>query len=147
MYDEAHVRFVDAHAERDGRYDYIYLVVLEGVLHVRALCRVEPGMVVACAYAVLLEELRNALHGLARQTVHDAALTGPPARYGQGRFLCRAPERVAFGEGMQVQVLAEERAAVTRGRAHPELLYDVCCHLRRSRRGQSQHRDLRKALF
>ena len=45
MHDEAHVRLVDAHAERVGRDDRAHALVHERVLHLVAVRVVEPGVI------------------------------------------------------------------------------------------------------
>ena len=74
MYDKAHVRFVNAHAEGDGRDNHVYLLEQELVLVLAACGTVHAGMVSQCLDAVDAQQLGQILDALAAQAIDDARL-------------------------------------------------------------------------
>ena len=74
VYHEAHIGFVDAHAEGYGSHDYVDALHEEVVLRLRACCRVESGMVGSGFYVVGFQHGCQFFHLLARDAVDDTAL-------------------------------------------------------------------------
>ena len=74
VYDEAHVGFVDAHAEGYGSHDDVDALHEEVVLRLRACSRVEAGVISRRLYVVGFQHGSQFLHLLARDAVDDAAL-------------------------------------------------------------------------
>ena len=77
--DEAHVRLVDAHAEGDGGADHAHIVAQKKFLVFAAFLGREAGVIGPRLHAVLGEIGGDALGGLARLAIHDAAFLGPCA--------------------------------------------------------------------
>ena len=62
MYDEAHIRLVDSHAEGDGGHDDVDILHEEVVLCLRTQLRFQSGMVGCCLDIVGLEDFSQLLH-------------------------------------------------------------------------------------
>ena len=78
MRHEAHVRLVDAHAERDSGDDHDAVLVDEAILVARPDAGIEAGMVGQCRDAGTNKRRRGILDLGARQAVDDAGVTRMP---------------------------------------------------------------------
>ena len=72
VHDPAHVRLVDAHAERDGRDDHLRIVANERFLVVAPRVRFEARVVGQGANAIALQPSGELVDTLARQAIDDA---------------------------------------------------------------------------
>ena len=75
MRDEAHIGFVDAHAECDSGDDDDAVIALEALLIRRARRRIHTGVIWQRGDAVLDQPVRGFFHFLARLAIHDAGLS------------------------------------------------------------------------
>jgi hypothetical protein len=73
---EAHIGFVDAHAEGNGGHDHVHVFHQEPVLVAGALAGVHASMVRQRLDAVHNQHLGNFLHLLPAEAIDDAAATG-----------------------------------------------------------------------
>ena len=131
----AHVRFVDAHAEGDGRADHGHVVAHEPLLVVRALRVVEAGVIGERGDPRLLELLGECFRAAAAGRVHDSALLAARAREREQLLEC-----VIFGHDAVGEVRAVEARDVTRGIAQRERGDDVVAHAAGRGRRQREHR-------
>ena len=76
MRDEAHVRLVDAHAERDRGDDHDAVLVEETVLMPGAHAGIEPGMIGQRGNAGFAERRRDVFDLGARQAIDHAGVAG-----------------------------------------------------------------------
>ena len=74
MHHEAHVGFIDAHAEGDGGHHHLQIVTLERFLHLRAAIVVQPGVVGADAQPAALQTRSGVFHLGAAVAIDNAAL-------------------------------------------------------------------------
>ncbi len=141
MDDETDVRFVDAHAEGDGRADDLDLVPQETLLVPRPLLRREPGVVRLRADVVGGKFFGEQLGGFAARAIDDAAVSRPGLEKREDlavRFVLRDH---AVGE-----VLAIEAADDDGRVGKVEMLDDVLAHPLGGRGGEGHDRDAREAL-
>ncbi len=75
MHHEAHVRFVDPHAERHGRHHNLQVIALEFFLHFSAHAVFQPGMISPGADATTLQARSGVFDFGAAVTVNNAGLT------------------------------------------------------------------------
>ena len=141
--DEAHVRLVDPHAERHGRDHDVRAVGSERLLVADPLIVRQPGMIGERVDAVGLEKRGRLIHRLPAQAVHDATLPFPSADEGEDLALRVAPPLLPASDQ---EIRAEERALVTGGLAHAELLQDVAGYRAGRRGGERQHRHVEAVL-
>ena len=71
---EAHIRLINAHAKGDGSHDHIDVLHQEVILCLGTGRRIQTSMIGRCLDVVSLQDGRQFLHLLPRQTVNDAAL-------------------------------------------------------------------------
>ena len=148
MDDEPDVSLVDAHAERDGGDDDLYLVAHPLVLDLLPLLigylRV---VVVALDQVVDFEYLRQFLALLPRQTVYDARLVVEPVLQLEHQVLVHVLELLLVPDLVHqvgpVETGLEERVALLDAQS----LHDVLLHLDRGRRGQTQQGHARVPLL
>ena len=139
--DEAHVRLVDPHPERDGRHHHVHLVAPERLLIARALLVRQAGVVGHRAHAVGAQIGGRLVHRAAREAVDDPALP-------RGTTLAHQREDLAAGFAVPLlaaadpQVRPEERALEAGRLAHPELSEDVGRDGARGGGGERQRRHV-----
>ena len=75
MHHEAHVGFVDPHAERYGRYHNLQIIALEFFLHLGAHAVFQPGMISPGADPPALQTRGSIFDFGAAVTVNNAGLT------------------------------------------------------------------------
>ncbi|MCG3120600.1 MAG: hypothetical protein ALAOOOJD_03365 [bacterium] len=140
MNDEAHVRFVDPHAERNGGDDNLRVIAEKGFLILRALFVGQAGMIGPRRVAELLQHRGQLIHLLAREAINNAGLL---------RMLLQKFEslidRIGFTRDTEKKILAiETRDELLRGR-EVEIRGNIGAHALR-RRGRERDADgLRKA--
>src|SRR5690606_36630679 len=110
MHDVAHVRLVDAHAERDRRDDDVDVIARERVLVARTLCVRQARVIRHGAHALRAQELARLLDTLARHAVDDAALA--LVRTHQRQHLRARVAALSLLAHADAQVRPEERALV-----------------------------------
>ena len=135
MYDEPHVRLVDAHSEGYRGDDYFDTLHEEGILVVGARLGIHSGMVRQRLDAVGHEQFGKLLDLLAAEAVYDSAL----ARI-LFDVLYYVALRVAFRTEFVIEVRTVERRLEYRGVGHSEVLLYVHLHLRGGRCGERYER-------
>ena len=132
--DEAHVRFVDAHAERDGGAHDPHFVAEESLLIARAIRRLHARVIGRRRDAIESQARRQILGRLAGETIDDAAFVRSFTQ--QGNNL-----RVSLGLGGDAvaEIRPVEARHVLRRVAHLQLLTDVVPHAARG--GGRQRND------
>ena len=133
--DEADVRLVDAHAERDRRAHHLRLVAQERLLIFRALRVREARVIRTRADAIRDEPLGKPLGGLAAEAINDPALLPPLAHKFDDLRICSVFRQHAIREVGPVEARDENC-----GVAHVELAHDVIAHALGGRRGERHER-------
>ena len=104
---EAHVRLVDAHAERDRRGHHDALLLEEDILVARPRRRIHPGMIRQGAHALRVQPRRRLLHLAAREAVDDAALVLAPGQEIEQLLLPLLPLHDGVGDVRPVEARRE----------------------------------------
>ena len=132
MHDDAHVSFVDAHAERIGRDDDANLLLHECVLHVLAPLIVEASVIGFGRDARSIEVLRDTVYRLARRGIDDGDSSMPFEQRDECAVFLRV---VLRAHNMPSQIAAIKTGEHQRWRAECEHLRDVASNFwRRGRR-------------
>ena len=137
----AHVRFVDAHAERNGRDHHLRVIADERVLVIAARRRIQAGVVRQGTNSVLGELGREFIHPAPRQAVNDAGSRMGSHMFQQFGIAARAlrPYRI-------VQVGPVEAGDMQSRLAQGELIHDVLPHARGGGGREREHRHRRKVF-
>ena len=139
--DEPDVRLVDAHAEGDGGADHPHVVAQEKLLVFAALPGCQSGVIRPGLDTVLVEPQRDALRGLARLAIDDAAFPGPRADEFQHLGV-----GLVFGQDAVGKVRAVEAGDITARLMQLELLDDVGAHAFGGGGGERHHRRFGEKL-
>ena len=139
MDDEADVRFVDAHAEGDGRANHPHVVAQKKFLMLGALLRRQPGVIGPRLHAVLGEIGGDALGGFARLAIDDAAVLGPRAEKREQLVVGLVLRDDAIG-----QVRPVEAGDVNFRLAQFQVRDDVLAHATGGGGGERHERDVGK---
>ena len=140
VHDEAHVRFVDAHAEGDRGDDYWNVVAKEAFLDNPPHVCPQAGVVGRCCHASARERLRNFLHAPSGERIDNA-----------GFILVRREEsaelilRAALLKDLVADIGAVEARDVPYGLLQPQHLHHVLARLRigcRRQRDQGHAREM-----
>ena len=142
MHHEAHVGFIDAHAEGDGGHHHLQIVTLERFLHLRAAIVVQPGVVGADAQPAALQTRGGVFHLGAAVAIDNAALAA--------LILHEAPqliERLEFFHQRVADVRPVEAADLHQRVLQRQQAHDIAAGGLVGGGGQRDHRHRREALF
>ena len=142
MHHEAHVGFIDAHAEGDGGHHHLQIVTLERFLHLRAAIVVQPGVVGADAQPAALQTRSGVFHLGAAVAIDNAALAA--------LILHEAPqliERLEFFHQRVADVRPVEAADLHQRVLQRQQAHDIAAGGLVGGGGQRDHRHRREALF
>ena len=139
--DEAHIRLVDAHAERDGGDDDLRVVADERLLILFSFDILQPRVIRTCGIFFGGEIRGEFVHLLARETINDARLV-----FVAIEEFDHLTDRLALANDFDVEILAVETGdEFIRGRKF-ERVANILPHARRGGGGERETNRLREAL-
>ena len=137
--DKTHVRFVDAHAERDGRADDPDIVAQKKFLMFAAFLGREAGVIRFGPDAVFVQALGHAFGCLAREAINDAAFLRTRAQKFKELI-----ERLVFGDDAISKIRPVETGDVRFRLVQLQMVDDVLAHAAGGGGGERHERDGRK---
>ena len=142
MNDVPHVRFVDPHAECDGRDNRVQLIVDQRLLVPLAVRVGHAGMIGARAEPQLIQQRADFFHPVPGDGIHDSGLAPEPLHHGTD--LIQAGQTLLDVIG---QIGTMEIAHQQGGIGHIQGSQNIAAHLFRGRRGETMQRHAGKTLL